>query len=644
MSSLIGRTIDTYEVHSVLGQGGMGIVYLARDTTLDREVALKLMDAGLTRDESFLKRFQSEAKALAKLQNPNIVSIYALRETEEGLCIVMEYVQGNTLADQLREQGTLPIDRTIRIFRQILNAFDHAHSAGIIHRDIKPGNILLTPEDIVKVTDFGLAKIQATNQATMTMGTGGTLYYMSPEQVRGLANVDKRGDIYSLGMTLFETLTGAVPFDSQTDFTIRQAIVEGNIPSPDTYLPSLPKGLKQVIMKSIARLPDDRYQTASEMWEALEAATESRPATRIAQRKPERVTASTMSSEKTSGRTVKIVGSIALLIVLAAAVYFQFFTEDRFQLTINTLPAGALVKINGESAGVTPLKDVNLDAGTTDISLALTGYKTVDTNINLASNAQIEIMLVAEKIEAGKAMLNISTVPNGAGVELNGNAIGVTPIAGFTLEPGEAQLRVSLDGYIPFDTAVQLEDGQTIGLPIALAKVPTSISFPQKPVVTSNNSKPVSTGTLSIAVLPSGDVTVNGETKKADAAQSAIFTVPAGGVSVSFRHPSYGAQSERVTIEAGKTTTLTYRWERRIIIGVMPTFANITVNNESIGVATLKDITKGPGRYKIAVSKPSWEIERIELNGNTVSSGDITISPGFDDKSYKLKYFLKEKL
>ena len=258
MSSLIGRTIDTYEVHSVLGQGGMGIVYLARDTTLDREVALKLMDAGLTRDESFLKRFQSEAKALAKLQNPNIVSIYALRETEEGLCIVMEYVQGNTLADQLREQGTLPIDRTIRIFRQILNAFDHAHSAGIIHRDIKPGNILLTPEDIVKVTDFGLAKIQATNQATMTMGTGGTLYYMSPEQVRGLANVDKRGDIYSLGMTLFETLTGAVPFDSQTDFTIRQAIVEGNIPSPDTYLPSLPKGLKQVIMKSIARLPDER--------------------------------------------------------------------------------------------------------------------------------------------------------------------------------------------------------------------------------------------------------------------------------------------------------------------------------------------------------------------------------------------------
>ena len=194
--SVIGKIVDNYQITAVLGKGGMGVVYKARNMALEKDVALKMMDASLARDESFLKRFQSEAKALAKLQNPNIVTVYDLRETELGFCIIMEYVEGTTLAAKIKQWGPLPVKMAISVFKQLLTALDHAHKVGVIHRDIKPSNIMLTEQNIVKVTDFGLAKIQQVSAATVTMGTGGTLYYMSPEQVRGLSNVDDRGDIY----------------------------------------------------------------------------------------------------------------------------------------------------------------------------------------------------------------------------------------------------------------------------------------------------------------------------------------------------------------------------------------------------------------------------------------------------------------
>lgn len=269
--TVVGSVIDDYEILSVLGKGGMGVVYKANDMTLEREVALKVMNASLSSDASFLKRFQSEAKALAKLQNPNIVTVHALRETELGFCIVMEFVRGCTLADKIHKTGSLDTETALAVFKPVLNALDHAHKSGIIHRDIKPSNILLTDDGGVKVTDFGLAKIQQGAAATVTVGTGGTLCYMSPEQVRGLANVDARGDIYSTGMTLYETLAGRVPFaSSETEFSIMQTIVDGKIAPLGQLNPSLPDGLVKAVMKALSHDPEKRYQSAAEMWSALE--------------------------------------------------------------------------------------------------------------------------------------------------------------------------------------------------------------------------------------------------------------------------------------------------------------------------------------------------------------------------------------
>ena len=184
---MIGKIIDNYKIIDILGKGGMGVVYKAHDTELDMDVALKMMESTVARDESSVNRFRGEARALAKMKNPNIVVVHALRQTDFGLYIVMEFVDGNTLAQRIEENGPIPLKTVLEVFRQLLSALDHAHKLGIIHRDLKPSNIMLTPDGVVKVTDFGLAKVRQSSASTMTVGTGGTLYYMSPEAIEGIS-------------------------------------------------------------------------------------------------------------------------------------------------------------------------------------------------------------------------------------------------------------------------------------------------------------------------------------------------------------------------------------------------------------------------------------------------------------------------
>ena len=239
MESLIGKTIDNYRILEVIGRGGMGVVLKAVDTSLEKIVALKMIDPFLAEDENFVRRFKTEAKALAKLENPNIVSVHALRETDKGLFMVMEYVDAKPLSKHLADNGPLSIKDIIAVSKQLLNAIGHAHEFGIIHRDIKPSNILLCYDGKIKVTDFGLAKViqQKDAASTVTQARAGTLYYMSPEQVKGLKNVDTRSDIYSLGMTIYEMTAGRVPFEkTDSDFTIQKQIVEGELPSPVKFL------------------------------------------------------------------------------------------------------------------------------------------------------------------------------------------------------------------------------------------------------------------------------------------------------------------------------------------------------------------------------------------------------------------------
>ena len=271
---LVGQEVDGYRILGVLGRGGMGIVYKAENQSLGRMVALKVIAPDLAQNEEFLKRFRREARALAQLYHPHIVLIFALRQADLGLYIAMEYVEGQTLADHLQTHSPIAWPQALPLIKQLLSALDYAHERGIIHRDLKPRNIMLTEQGEVKVMDFGLAKMlgQGSGETTVTGARGGTLCYMSPEQARGLKNVDHRSDLFSLGLTLYEVLAGRLPFrKDDSDFIILKAIVEKRFPSPDTFNRTLPRPLSKIIMKALEKNPAKRYQSAGEMLAAIEA-------------------------------------------------------------------------------------------------------------------------------------------------------------------------------------------------------------------------------------------------------------------------------------------------------------------------------------------------------------------------------------
>ncbi|MCG6958453.1 protein kinase [bacterium BMS3Abin03] len=386
MASIIGKTIDSYRILEIIGRGGMGVVLKALDINLDKVVALKMIDPVLAKNEEFVRRFQTEAKALAKLENPNIVSVHALRKTEAGFFLVMEYVESKTLSQYLSEKGAFTITEIISITKQVLNAIGHAHEAGIIHRDIKPSNILLSNDGKVKVMDFGLAKvIQDKGQAvTMTQARAGTLYYMSPEQIIGLKNVDNRSDIYSIGMTIYEMVTGRVPFENtDSDFNIQKRIVDGEIPSPNVFTQGIPKQLLNIILKAIDKNPDKRYQNISEM-EADLARVESQLTTNVKTKPTAKIQDGKSRHNKNKSKVKFFLLSTLIVAVSLIIIYFLVFNKidtnkqgeiknndvktnetDNIplaSLTIKTDPPGALVFLEGKPLEITGNSGITINS------------------------------------------------------------------------------------------------------------------------------------------------------------------------------------------------------------------------------------------------------------------------------------------
>src|SRR5215468_8172439 len=262
--TLIDQVFDgRYRILRKLGTGGMANVYLAEDQELGRRVALKLLDDRHAQDEQFVERFRREAKNAAGLSHPNIVSIFDRGQAEGTYYIAMEYLDGRTLKELLVRNGPTPIPIAIDYARQILSALSFAHRNGIVHRDIKPHNIVVGGDGRLKVTDFGIAR-SGTSQMTEVGSIVGTAQYLSPEQARG-APVDPRSDIYSLGVVLYEMLTGKVPFTGDTPVEIAMKHLS-QVPDPPSELRSeVPHDLDAVVMRALAKEPDRRYDSAEEM-------------------------------------------------------------------------------------------------------------------------------------------------------------------------------------------------------------------------------------------------------------------------------------------------------------------------------------------------------------------------------------------
>jgi serine/threonine protein kinase len=670
------KTIDKYRLDAKLGEGGMGIVYKAWHTTLEKTVALKMMNPVISQNENFIKRFKAEAKALAKMENPHIVSVYDLLESEMGLTLVMQFVDGVSLHDMIERRGPIPHAEAIQIFEQVLEAIDYAHKLGILHRDIKPRNVMITKNGTAQVMDFGLAKMQQETQLTTAQSMGGTLPYMSPEQVKGLLNVDHRSDIYSLGMTLYEMLAGRTPFDSDsTSYHIQKEIVERKFPPPSKFYPGVPKPLARIVMQAIEKKPEKRFQSVEAFIHAIKdfetggsvsrdevsrtmtmrgAPTVSRPKTG-GSRKPLMIAASVAAlalaiffgrnlilnqgddpatepvspvmSTQTAGGTVlagaqKEPDSTRLAVRPIEKAPDQIVPETNTGgIEISSNAAGASVYIDDRRVGEIPLRDYELEAGSHRLRISEDGYRDYSRTVTVRKG-QI-ISLEANLIEIGG--VSIASQPSNATIFLDGIFVGATPQTMSDVRVGRHDVILKKEGYKDHSAQVIVKHNEKQNVNAELSPIPKPT-----PVVDKPEPEVAKPGTAQILVLPYGSIYVDGVLQKRDTAVQFRTELSAGKHSLKATHPTLGVWEKDVEIAAGRTQNVVVDFNKQVKITVtafdtegQAVLAEIFVDNEPTGMTTPKQLTLTIGKHTIGVNRSGYALvggQRTLLLEETVTA------------------------
>jgi len=590
MESLIGQVVDNYRILSIIGKGGMGVVFKAIDISIDKVVALKMIDPFLAQDSEFFRRFKTEARALAKLKNPHIVTVHTLRETEKGTFIVMEYVNPKNLSDCIKEKGFFSLEDTVAICRQLLDGIAHAHNAGIIHRDIKPSNILISDTGEVKITDFGLAKVIKDQgpDSTVAQVKAGTLNYMSPEQIKGLIHVDKRSDIYSIGITLYEMLAGRVPFEkTDSDFDIQKMIVDGKIPSPVRFNSSIPKSMEKFVLKAAQRDPSKRYQSVEEMLAELD------------------------KIEVISKANVPTSGSKKVNHSTSKKKKFQI--SQLFMLIAAFSALGLIIFIIVKNINFTP------------------NDSSPDQVIN-NSNDTTKI----DTIESF-ATLDITSYPVGAKLYLNGKKIGESSLIFDSLKMGYYTIKIVKENYIDFNLNFAINNlDTTIFINEILAPISKVINT--KKVNTKVIDKKIINSKLTLQIKPAGNIYLNDKLIATNTSDKIIESLIPGKHKIKFEHPDYGEKIVNISLKEAERTNYTCYFQQDLNIQTLnesgeAIWASIFLNDNSTDFYTPKVIALGPGTYKVYVSKTGFEtIEEPKT---------ITIEPSFSEEDIPMVFHLK---
>lgn len=674
MADMIGKVIDNYRILEILGRGGMGVVYKAMDEGLHRVVALKMLNPFYAQDENFLIRFRREARSQAQLEHPNIVRIHAFRESPEGLFIVMGFVDGKTLSELIKEMGAIPWKQSVPIFKQCLSAIGHAHQLGIIHRDIKPGNIMLNRKGEVKITDFGLAKVQEAGETTITHGVAGTLYYMSPEQVQGMSKVDHRSDLYSLGMTFYEMLAGRTPFDkNDSEFTILKSIVESNFPSPTQLNPGMPPILSKIVMKAVSNEPAKRYQTAEEMLRDLEKFE-------AMQKIPPRPAPKPLI-QNWARYAIPIVGLLLVLIFILTGAYrpiLNLFSSSGTpplqpaKLSISSNPSQAILIINKDSVGVTPVTDYTIPPGNTRVKIVKRGFRLIDTLVVLAESQtkflDFELQAVPEKDPGIQSKadtegivwgtLFITSRPERATVYLDGAPAGSTPYKNDKIKPGSYNLKIMREGYQEVSRRITIQEGKTTPLDILLpafgfltvdsepgnadvfingrkvAKTPItnqsylpadyeilirkagyedfSTLITIKPSQPTNVSKTLVRlqGTLRVLVRPYGTIYIDGVKKAENMNRLFSIGLPTGAHKVTVEHGTLGTIEREFNIQGNEATILNFDFNQQFKIKIItrPVTGAEILVDGNSRGYTPKQFTLSIGKHTIEVRKAGYSV------------------------------------
>ncbi len=621
----IGKEVDGHRIDAVLGRGGMGIVFKAENIELSRTVALKIINPALAQDESFLRRFRSEARALAQIHHPNIVIVYDFRSFDMGFYISMEYVEGLTLADYLEEKGPIPWKEGIYLTKQMLSAFHYAHSCGVIHRDIKPRNILLTKNNVVKITDFGLAKVleegKRTTDTTVTMATGGTIHYMPPEQIRGLRNVDHRGDIFSLGMTMYEAIAGMLPFDKNASgYTIQKMIVEEPFPDIRKRVASIPRPLAKIIMKSLEKEPHKRYQSAAEMISALEEFE-------LNQSKSSLVLNGSGNSyaapAQANNRWKVYAGMIALGVVMLFFVAMfspgglgGIFSKGSHESP--TLAEQVLAQPNSTTkiskAEAAPLSDLDVDpvnienspAESNGEDVAEDSTATVDVSDNPATPPPAETSTTANI-----GSVSFDSEPKGAQVYLDGVFVGATPLFLDNVKTGSASVELRLDNHKTYKSSIQVRPFQISRISGELAPI---------------------TGLLTLNITPASELYVNGRLIRKDAEDEVRLPLLATTHEITVLNPQFGEWKKSVSLSPSDSLgfDVDFTQSVRLIITAFDTadngmHAQILLDGEPSGFYTPTPFEIPVGVHTIEVQSDGFEMveEAQEVNYDSSTKGPL---------------------
>ena len=560
------ETIGRYSVIRELGRGAMGVVYEASDPNLGRTVALKTIHANAigTNPEEAAQRFKNEARAAGSLSHPNIVTVFDAGEQDGLLYIAMELLAGETLESLLSKQRTIPLDKAIDITRQICAALDYASAKGIVHRDIKPANIILLPNGTVKITDFGLAR--TAEAITMTGQVMGTPHYMSPEQVRGRP-VDGRTDIFSVGVMLYEMVTGERPFEGQSITTIMYKIVHETPTSPRALDSSIPPGLSAVIEQSMAKSPEERFQTgaalatALENYRAFQPSTPSTAATvnlppptvKLPSKTPE------VGPAPAKSRSRKKLPIVALCIVIATFAWLFFSHRNKRDEAANHAQQ---VEAPTPPAVPTPNDETQTDT---------------------AKPAEV---VEKQPSTPGKktAAITVNSNPPSAAIFLDNKSTGLHTPAQVQLSRGEHTISVRMEGFQPSSAKFRVQGGENLEFAPQL-----TVQLPNVPGVN-----------IPAVNIPDIDLKKLEQLQRDKVRSSEFWQQWAKAVELSARGAAAPGQ------------------QPSILVNTRPAGAHIWVDGNDTGQDAPAIIPEEPGTYRV----------RVSIDGYETAEQQVEVKPG----------------
>ena len=606
MDHYIGRLLDDrYEILELIGTGGMAVVYKARCNRLNRLVAIKILKEELSKDEEFRRRFHAESQAVAMMSHPNIVAVYDVSHSDNIDYIVMELIEGITLKQYMEQKGTLNWREALHFATQIAKALEHAHSRGIIHRDIKPHNIMVLKDGSVKVADFGIAQM-ATAQNTLTREALGSVHYISPEQAKG-AHVDARTDLYSLGVVMYEMLTGRPPFDGDTPVSVAIQHINAKATPPRELNPSIPLGLEQITMHAMTADRDKRYANATQMLEDLERfrrdpnctfdftqprdtlnlgslleqtrrVQPERPSAERRQEAPLRPDPQKPAAsggergrreEQKGSRVAVIAGIVCIALAILGIVYFlySYFISDLFTKTEEEIVPD-LIGENYETLDKSQYPNFKIEVGQWRASDEESGTildQSPDPGRNAKVGTTIELT-VSSGSEENRMPDLVNMTLTAAQTTLNTMSVSVT------IQPVYETSDDVTDGYVIRTEPVKdtiLTDGQTVviyvsqGSAVETTPVPALVGLPVEEAKKRIEEAGLSTGSATAVEsdLPEGTVTFQSVDADQEVRKGTVINLQISRGPTDAATPTIVSQSESTSVGRGAALTLEVRAE-----------------------------------------------------------------------------------